>query len=97
VSAGGGKLAAAVYPNPLNPRAMLGFTTTKPGFVRVRLFDLNGRMVRQVLDAPTVEPGYHEVAIDGVDAEGRRLASGVYFFRVEAREGLSQGRLAVVK
>lgn len=97
VSAGGGKLAAAVYPNPLNPRGMLGFTTTKPGFVRVRLFDLNGRMVRQVLDAPTLEAGYHEVAIDGVDADGRHLASGVYFFRVEAREGLSQGRLAVVK
>lgn len=97
VSAGGGKLAAGIYPNPLNPRATLGFTTTRPGFVRVRLFDLNGRMVRQVLDSPTVEPGYHEVAIDGADSEGRRLASGVYFYRVEAREGSSQGRLAVVK
>jgi hypothetical protein len=97
VSAGGGKLAAGIYPNPLNPRAMLGFTTTRPGFVRVRLFDLNGRMVRQVLDTPTLEPGYHEVAIDGADSEGRRLASGVYFYRVEAREGFSQGRLAVVK
>lgn len=97
VSAGGGKLAAGIYPNPLNPRATLGFTTTRPGFVRVRLFDLNGRMVRQVLDSPTVEPGYHEVAIDGSDSEGRRLASGVYFYRVDAREGSSQGRLAVVK
>ncbi len=97
VNAGGGKLAASVYPNPLNPRATLGFRTTKPGFVRVLLFDLNGRMVRQVLDAPTMEPGYHEVAIDGADAAGRRLASGVYFYRVEAREGSSQGRLAVVK
>jgi hypothetical protein len=97
VSAGGGKLAAGIYPNPLNPRATLGFTTTRAGFVRVRLFDLNGRMVRQVLDTPTVEPGYHEVAIDGADSDGRRLASGVYFYRVEAREGSSQGRLAVVK
>ncbi|HKQ19194.1 MAG TPA: FlgD immunoglobulin-like domain containing protein, partial [Candidatus Eisenbacteria bacterium] len=97
VNAGGGKLAAAIYPNPLNPRATLGFTTTKSGFVRVRLFDLNGRMVRSVLDAPTMDPGYHEVGIDGADAEGRRLASGVYFYRVEAREGSSQGRLAVVK
>ena len=97
VSAGGGKLAAGIYPNPLNPRATLGFTTTRAGFVRVRLFDLNGRMVRQVLDSPTVEPGYHEVAIDGADSDGRRLASGVYFYRVEAREGSSQGRLAVVK
>ena len=71
--------------------------TTKPGFVRVRLFDLNGRMVRDLLDAPTMDPGLHEVAIDGADAGGRRLASGVYFYRVDAREGSSQGRLAVVK
>jgi len=97
VSAGGGKLAAAIYPNPLNPRATLGFTTAKSGFVRVRLFDLNGRMVRQLLDTPTLEAGHHEVAIDGADAEGRRLASGVYFYRVDAREGTSQGRFAIVK
>ena len=97
VTAGGGKLAAAVSPNPLNPHATLRFTTSRAGAVRVRLFDAAGRLVRELLPSTYREAGSHEVAIRSEDASGRRLASGVYFYRVEAREGTSIGRIAVVK
>lgn len=97
VNAGNGKLAASIYPNPLNPRATLQFTTTKPGFVRVRIYDLQGRLVREVLDRPELPAGVHEVPIDGGDQGGRRLASGIYFYRIDAREGATIGRMAVVK
>jgi PKD repeat protein len=97
VSAGGGKLAASVSPNPLNPHATLRFMTTQGGTVRVRLFDASGRLVRELLPSSYRDAGQHEVAIHSGDASGRRLASGVYFYRVEAREGTSIGRIAVVK
>ncbi|HEX7077713.1 MAG TPA: T9SS type A sorting domain-containing protein [Candidatus Eisenbacteria bacterium] len=97
VNAGGGKLAASLYPNPLNPRATLHFTTTRDGFVRVRIYDVHGRMMREVLDRPDLPAGTHEVAIDGGDAAGRPLASGVYFYRIDAREGTTLGRMAIVK
>jgi len=52
VNGGNGKLVAALYPNPFNPQATLRFTTTKSGFVHVRIYDLHGRVVRDVLDRP---------------------------------------------
>ena len=97
VTAGGGKLAALVSPNPLNPEATLTFVTTEPGPVRVRLFDLNGRMIRSLLEESAAPAGYHDVRIDGRDEHGGRLASGLYFYRIDAREGKVVGKVSVLK
>ena len=90
-------LAASVSPNPLNPGATLTFTVTKPGFVRVRLFDLNGRMVRTLMDEANVTKGFYGVEFDGRDERGGRLSSGVYFYRVESTGGSIAGSFAILK
>jgi len=90
-------LAASVSPNPLNPHATLTFTVTKPGFVRVRMFDLNGRIVRTLLDEPNVTKGLYGIEIDGRGERGERLSSGVYFYRVESAGGSIAGSFAVLK
>ncbi len=97
VIASGGSLAASVSPNPLNPEAILSFTTAKPGFATVHLFDLRGRLVRRVIEERALSPGYHDVRIDGRDDHGQRLASGVYFFRIHAVEGVETGQLTILK
>jgi FlgD Ig-like domain/Putative Ig domain len=98
VAAGGGpNAAAAVSPNPLNPVGTLRFETTRQGYVRVRLFDLNGRLVREVMDQRSVEPGEHEVMIDGLNSSGQKLASGVYFFSIETSAATQKGRFAIMK
>ncbi len=97
VVAGGGTAQASVVPNPLNPQARLTFITQKPGPLQVRLFDLNGRLVRELLEERLALPGEHAVTVDGRDRFGRPLASGVYYYRIEAPEGITQGKLAVVK
>jgi hypothetical protein len=97
VSAGGGKLAASVIPNPLNPEGTLRFVTQRPGEARVRLYDAAGRLVRELLPRAYVGAGEHTVTIRAEDGAGRPLASGVYFFRVDAPEGSSVGRISVLK
>jgi hypothetical protein len=97
VSAGSGKLAASVIPNPLNPEGMLRFVTARPGQARVRLYDAAGRLVRELMPSAHVGAGEHTVTIRAEDGAGRRLASGIYFFRVDAPEGASVGRVAVLK
>ncbi len=97
INVGGGKLAASVIPNPLNPEGTLRFMTTRPGVARVRLYDAAGRLVRELLPSAYVGAGEHTVTIRAEDGAGRRLASGVYFFRVDAPEGSSVGRIAVLK
>ena len=93
----GGALAASVAPNPLNPEAVLTFATQQSGPLRVRLYDAQGRFVRTLEDRSSAGAGYHDVRIDGRDARGNRLATGVYFYRVESSDGTFGGRVTVLK
>jgi hypothetical protein len=93
----GKKLAASLSPNPLNPGGILRLITSRDGFVRVRMFDLQGRMVRVLEDRAMVPAGAHDVRIDGRNASGQTLASGVYFYQVETVEGSLRGRITVLK
>jgi len=93
----GGPLSAALSPNPLNPRAMLSFVTPRDGSARVELYDVGGRRIRTLIGGEHMAAGYHEVAIDGRNESGERLASGVYFYRIEAAGEVARGRFAILK
>ncbi|HSQ60959.1 MAG TPA: putative Ig domain-containing protein [Acidobacteriota bacterium] len=97
VVSSGGSPAGAVSPNPLNPDAVLTFTTEKAGTLRVTLYDAQGRFVRTLADRSSAAAGYHDVRIDGRDARGTRLATGVYFYRVESPDGVFGGRFTILK
>jgi len=91
------KLAASLSPNPLNPGGILRLTTSRDGFIRVRMFDLQGRVVRVLEDRAIVPAGAHDVPIDGRNTSGQTLASGIYFYQVETAEGSLKGRITVLK
>jgi len=97
VIAGGGNLAAAITPNPLNPSATMTYFTTRSGSVSLQFFDPHGRLIRTVFRESRVEPGYHDVPLDGRDDRGVPLASGVYYYRLHADEGTSTGRFTVLR
>jgi flagellar hook assembly protein FlgD len=61
------------------------------------MFDVNGRLVRTLVDSAFLERGSHKVSIDGRDRQGNALATGVFFYRVETVEGSASGRIAIVK
>lgn len=89
--------AASVSPNPLNPEGTLTFFMSKPGLVRVKLYDLNGRLIRTLMEDSDAAAGYHDVRIDGRGRGGEELASGVYFYRVEMNREVVTGRFAIMK
>ena len=74
----------------------LRFRNTRAGALRVRLYDTRGRGVRLLLDDPFAPAGVHAVVIP-VDDARRRLASSVYFYRIEAAEGRATGRVPVLR
>ena len=83
-------------PNPLNPTTKLSFTLSRGGRVQVSVFDPQGRLVKRILDQNLVA-GPQEVVWDGSNSRNGRVASGVYFFRIQAPEGQEVQRVAVVK
>lgn len=70
-------------PNPFNPQTTLRFTLPAAEVVRLRVFDVQGRLVRELVDGPR-PAGLGEVLWDGRDRSGRSVASGTYFARLEA-------------
>ena len=69
--------------DPFNPLTTLSFALPRSSYVRLSIFDLAGRHVRTGVDE-TRSPGRHTVIWEGVDGEGRAVASGVYLYRMEA-------------
>ncbi|HEY3295454.1 MAG TPA: T9SS type A sorting domain-containing protein [bacterium] len=65
------------YPNPFNPATTLSFSMPITGTVKVKVFDVTGRLVETLLDRH-VEAGEHRLSFDGT-----ALASGLYFARLE--------------
>lgn len=97
VVSNGPGLVASLSPNPPTPAAILTFATEVGGQVRVRLFNLQGRLVRTLLPGEYRGPGYHDVHVDGRDDRGKRLPSSVYFYRIEAAEAIETGRFVIAR
>ena len=83
-------------PNPFNPRTCLAFTLPREAMARLVVFDLSGRVVRILIDAP-LAAGRHEVVWDGCDARGCAVASGGYVARLDAAGVTCTSRLELVR
>lgn len=66
------------YPNPFNPTTNIEFTIAKTGRVKIKLFTVLGEEVETLLDGEMPAGTYH------MTLDASKLASGVYFYRLEA-------------
>ena len=71
------------HPNPFNPNTTISFNLRERGHASLAVYDVAGRLVRVLIDG-VKEAGPHDVNWDGKDNTGRGVASGVYFYRLEA-------------
>jgi flagellar hook assembly protein FlgD len=83
-------------PNPFNPSTRLEYELARAGRVRLRIFDVGGRLVREV-DVGHRPAGLSSIPWDGRDSRGRTLGSGVYVVRLEAGNGTSHLRVTMTK
>ncbi|HEX9006479.1 MAG TPA: T9SS type A sorting domain-containing protein [Bacteroidota bacterium] len=67
------------YPNPFNPATTISYEVPAQATVSLKVFDLLGREVATLVDGQAVPPGRYSV-----DLDDRYLASGTYFYRLEA-------------
>ena len=66
------------YPNPFNPVTTIRYVLPEESEVRVRVYDMLGRMVKEVVGGVRQGAGVYEVRF-----EGSGLGSGVYVYRLE--------------
>jgi len=76
-----------VTQNPGPQMRAFQFAMGEPGVVRLRVFDIAGRQVAELVNG-TLEAGAHVVTWDGVTTGGDHLKNGVYFARLETEGGV---------
>jgi Domain of unknown function (DUF4082)/Bacterial Ig-like domain/Bacterial Ig domain/Purple acid Phosphatase, N-terminal domain/FlgD Ig-like domain/Cohesin domain len=85
-----------VYPNPVREQMTVEFGLSRDANVRLSLFDLAGRRVARLVDAP-MQAGEQRLTWDGRGNDGVRLASGFYVLRLEAGEVVQNRPLRIVR
>jgi hypothetical protein len=71
------------YPNPFNPTTTIQYTLPYPSNVNLTIYNILGQRIR-VLVNESQYAGDMKVVWDGTNSAGVRVASGVYFYRLQA-------------
>ena len=81
-------------PNPFTPVTRIGFELAQAGRVALGVYSVDGRLIRTLVEEER-GAGSHEVTWDGRDAEGQKVAGGVYFYKLAA-PGVAESRRMIV-
>ncbi len=79
------------YPNPFNPFTKIKFRIPSSGYVSLKVYDINGRLVKTIVSGE-LKPNIYEYVFDAVN-----LSSGVYFYRIETTAFSDIKRMILVK
>jgi hypothetical protein len=80
------------WPNPFNPTTRVELRVAESSTLSLSLFNLQGQLVRQLVDSQTVAPGSYTYTIDGSG-----LASGVYLLQLDSPAGSRVRKLMLIK
>jgi hypothetical protein len=83
-------------PNPFNPTTTLAYEIPERGPVRLRVFDVRGRLVQKLMDGVQAA-GSHRVVWRGNDVHDRPCSSGVYFYRIDTAGKALTRRMVLIR
>ncbi len=79
------------YPNPFNPSTKIKYSIPEDGSVKLKIYNLLGEEVFTLVNS-VQKTGRYEVVFDA-----SRLASGVYYYRLETRKYTSVKKMILMK
>jgi hypothetical protein len=91
------------YPNPFNSSTTIPFTVhgeqkTENVFLltTLKIYNIRGELVRTLME-DRLRPGMYEVSWDGKNKQEKWVASGVYFYRLEAGELIQTKKMVLIR
>ncbi|MEO8514749.1 MAG: T9SS type A sorting domain-containing protein [Ignavibacteria bacterium] len=79
------------FPNPFNPNTNIRFDISKAGPVKLRIFDVTGKEVSELINSQYAPGKYN------YDFSAGNLASGIYFYKLETPDFTSIRKMVLVK
>jgi len=84
------------YPNPFNPTTAIQFAIPKPSNVRINIYDIMGRLVKELINEQK-NTGIYSIIWNGKDKSGSSLASGTYFYNIQAGSFIQTKKMILLK
>src|ERR1041385_2859414 len=79
------------YPNPFNPSTVISFAIPQAGHVSLKVYDLLGREVAELVDRQ-MQPGTYQIQFDA-----SALSSGLYYYRIVSGNLSKTLKMMIVK
>ena len=84
------------YPNPFNPETTISFNMPKGGFANLSIYNTKGQLVKTLANGMT-QAGDHRLVWDGKDSKGSSVASGLYFYKLNANGRTETRKMMLMK
>ncbi len=84
------------YPNPFNPSTTISFELPRREEVALTIYNIMGQLVRKI-DIGTKPAGRYSVVWDGNNSAGLPVASGIYFYRIDAGSFTASKKMVLLK
>jgi beta-glucanase (GH16 family) len=85
------------HPNPFNPATTIGYEVDERVRVTLAIYDVTGRRVKTLVNAKETDAGRYAETWDGRDDSGQIVASGVYFYKLDAGGYTATKRIVLLK
>jgi hypothetical protein len=88
------------YPNPFNPSTTIQFDVPEEAGrvprIAIQIFNILGQKVKTI-ERGNYDAGRYRIVWDGTNEGGRRVASGVYFYRILAGDFVHTMKMVLIK
>jgi hypothetical protein len=85
------------YPNPFNPTTTIDFALRETSRVQLKVYNVAGQLVRTLVNEDRSGETLHTVRWDGRNDAGQLVSSGVYFYKLVAKDFVQTKKMVLLK
>ncbi len=84
------------FPNPFNPETTISFSIPKSGKANLSIYNTKGQLVKTLVDG-NVAKGAQQLTWKGTDNNGKRVGSGLYFYKLNTDGKVETRKMMLMK
>jgi len=85
------------FPNPFNPNTRIQFILGQEELVSLNIFDIQGRLVKSLVNSSYYPSGYHYINWDGKNNMGTQVPSGMYVYKLVSENQTIARKMVLMK
>ncbi len=84
------------YPNPFNPETTISFSLAQAGEIKITIYNIKGQKV-QTLVNDQLPTGKHSAIWNGTNDNGKKVTSGIYFYKLKTDSYVETKKMMMLK